>query len=36
MYGIWLCIDGEWKIIIVDDLIATEDNRPLFSRNNGK
>jgi calpain-15 len=35
MYGIWLCVDGEWKIIIVDDFIPTEDSRTLFSRNNG-
>jgi calpain-15 len=35
MYGVWLCVDGEWKIIIVDDFIPTENSRAVFSRNNG-
>ncbi len=36
MYGVWLCLDGEWKVMIIDDSIPTEDNRTIFSHNHGQ
>jgi len=35
MYGVWLFIDGIWECVVIDDLIPTHNNKPIFSRNNG-
>lgn len=35
MYGIWLFIDGIWECVVIDDLIPTNNNKPIFSRNHG-
>ncbi|CAK69420.1 unnamed protein product (macronuclear) [Paramecium tetraurelia] len=32
LYGVKLCIDGEWKVIGIDDFIPTHYNKPAFTR----
>ncbi|CAD8192249.1 unnamed protein product [Paramecium pentaurelia] len=32
LYGVKLCIDGEWKVIGIDDYIPTYYNKPAFTR----
>lgn len=35
MYCVWLCIDGEFTQVVLDDYIPTLNGRPVFSRANG-
>lgn len=32
LYGVKLCVDGEWKVIGIDDYIPTVYNKPAFTR----
>lgn len=34
-YGVWLFVDGIWQCIVIDDYLPLNNNKPIFSKNNG-
>lgn len=36
LYSVWLCINGEWQEILLDDYFPCYDNKPAFSNSVGE